>query len=171
MGGGGGLAEQQVGRLMRGYGAAAVGVREIRENASFVLAKVCKASRGHVGSLLAEHGLHVGQEMVLIELWQDDGLRGGELAVRLGVEPPTITKMLRRLEGCGLVERRPDPTDARSFRVHLTERGRALEGPVARCWSQTEETALAGLGAGERRTFRKLLSRVRNNLDPGFRAD
>ena len=95
-------------------------MQEIRENTSFVLAKVCKANRGHVGALLAEHGLHIGQEMLLVELWQDDGLRSGELAVRLGVEPPTITRMLRRLEGCSIVERRPDPTDARSFRVHLT---------------------------------------------------
>jgi MarR family transcriptional regulator, organic hydroperoxide resistance regulator len=43
-------------------------VQEIRENTSFVLSKVCKANRGHVGALLAEHGLHVGQEMVLVEL-------------------------------------------------------------------------------------------------------
>src|SRR5215213_11894795 len=146
---------------MRGNGAAAVGVREIRENASFVLAKVCKASRGHVGSLLAEHGLHVGQEMVLIELWQDDGLRGGELAVRLGVEPPTITKMLRRLEACGLVERRADPEDARSVRVYLTGRGRTLEEPVLGCWERAEQTVLAGMNAKDRQTFRRLLDRVK----------
>ncbi len=156
---------------MRGNGAASVGVYAVRENMSFVLAKVCKAHRAYVGALLAEHGLHVGQEMVLLELWQEDGLRGGELAVRLGVEPPTVTKMLRRLEGCGLVERSQDPADARSFRVHLTQKGRALEEPVARCWTQAEETELAGMSTGERRTFRKLLFRVRNNLDPGFRAE
>ena len=52
-------------------------MQETRENTSFVLAKVCKANRGHVGALLAEHGLQVGQEMVLVELWQDNGLRGG----------------------------------------------------------------------------------------------
>jgi DNA-binding MarR family transcriptional regulator len=155
---------------MRSNGAASVGVHPIRENTSFVLAKVCKAHRAYVGSLLVEHGLHVGQEMVLVELWQDDGLRGGELAARLGVEPPTVTKMLRRLEGCGLVERRRDPTDARSFRVYLTESGRALEAPVSRCWAQAEETAFAGLSTDERRTFRKSLIRVRRNLDPGFEA-
>ena len=152
-------------------GATSVGVHPTREYTSFVLAKVCKAHRAYVDALLDEHGLHVGQEMVLLELWQEDGLRARELAVRLGVEPPTVTKMLRRLERCGLVERCQDPADARSFRIHLTEKGRALEEPVARCWAQTEQTALAGLSAGERRTFRKLLSRVRNNLDPGFRAD
>src|SRR5215210_9307400 len=121
---------------------ADAGVHPIKENTSFALAKVCKAHRAYIGGLLAEHGLHVGQEMALLEPWQEDGLRGGELAARLGVEPPTVTKMLRRLEGCGLVERRQDPKDARSFRVYLTEKGRALDGPVARCWAQAEETAL-----------------------------
>ena len=140
----------------------------IRQNTSFALAKVCRAHRVHVGELLTEHGLHVGQEMVLVELWQDDGLRGGDLADRLGVEPPTITKMLRRLESCGLVERRVDQEDARSLRVYLTGRGRALEEPVLRCWEQAEHTVLAGMNARDRQTFRRLLDRVKDNLDRGF---
>jgi len=151
-------------------GTVAPGVHPIRQNTSFALAKVCKAHRTHVGELLAEHGLHVGQEMVLFELWQDDGLRGGDLADRLGVEPPTITKMLRRLESCGLVERRSDPEDARSLRVYLTGRGKALEEPVSRCWEQAEQTVLAGMTARDRQTFRRLLDRVKSNLDPEFGA-
>jgi MarR family transcriptional regulator, organic hydroperoxide resistance regulator len=149
---------------------AAPGIHPIRQNTSFALAKVCRAHRTHVGELLAEHGLHVGQEMVLVELWQDDGLRGGDLADRLGVEPPTITKMLRRLESCGLVERRADPEDARSLRVYLTEQGRALEEPVMRCWEHAEQTVLAGMNATDRRTFQRLLVRVKSNLDPAFGA-
>ena len=102
----------------------------VEETAGFALAKACRAHRANVGAALAGVGLHVGQEMVLLELWKEDGLRGGELAARLRVEPPTVTRMLQRLEGCGLVERRKDTGDARSFRVCLTEKGRALEGPV-----------------------------------------
>jgi len=148
----------------------AAGVHPIRQNTSFALAKVCRAHRAYVGELLAEHGLHVGQEMVLVELWQDDGLRGGELAERLGVEPPTITKMLRRLETCGLVERRVDPEDARSLRIYLTGQGRALEEPVVRCWERAEQTVLAGINARDRLTIRRLLDRVKSNLDSGFGA-
>ena len=144
--------------------------RPVKETTSYALAKVCRAHRANVGDLLAEIGLHVGQEMVLIELWEKDGLRGGELAERLGVEPPTVTKMLRRLERCGLVIRRQDPEDARSFRVYLTDEGRSLEGPVNRCWERAEEKVLAGMSAGERRTFYRLLTKVRANLDPGFDA-
>ena len=142
----------------------------IRHNTSFALSKVCRAHRAIVGGLLAEHGLHVGQEMVLVELWQDDGLRGGELADRLGVEPPTITKMLRRLEACGLLERRADPEDARSLRVYLTRQGRALEEPVLRCWERAEQTVLGGMNARDRQAFRRLLDRVKSNLDPEFGA-
>jgi DNA-binding MarR family transcriptional regulator len=78
--------------------------------------------------------------------------------------------MLRRLEGCGLVERRADPEDARSLRVYLTRQGRDLEGPVLSCWEQAERTVLAGMNAGDSRTFRRLLDRVKSNLDPGFAA-
>lgn len=144
--------------------------RPVKETTGYALAKVCKAHRGNVGELLAEVGLHVGQEMFLIELWEQDGLRGGELAERLGVEPPTVTKMLRRLERCGLVERLQDPKDARSFRVYLTDEGRSLEGAVARCWERVEEKTLAGMSVGERRSFHRLLAKVRANLDPSFGA-
>ena len=156
---------------MPGTQATEGAVHQIKEGTGFTLAKVCKAHRANVGTLLAEHGLHVGQEMVLMELWQDDGLRGGELAVRLGVEPPTVTKMLRRLERCGLVERRLDPSDARSFRFYLTEEGRSLQRPIVHCWEQAEEAALAGFTQRDRQTFRRLLIRVRTNLDPVFGAE
>lgn len=142
-----------------------------RRTTGFLLAKVCKAHRAGVGALLSEVGLHPGQEMVLIELWESDGPRGGELAARLGVEPPTVTRMLARLENCGLVERRPDPQDARSFRVYLTEEGRRLEEPVARIWERSEERTLAGFSPDERRAFREMLVRVRANLDPGFGSE
>ena len=140
----------------------------VKESTGYALAKICRAHRGNVGELLSEVGLHVGQEMVLIELWERDGLRGGELAERLGVEPPTVTKMIRHLDSCGLVERRQDPQDARSFRAYLTEEGRSLEGPVSRCWERVEERTFAGMGVGERRNFHRLLAKVRANVDPNF---
>lgn len=142
-------------------------VHPVEETTGFALAKVCKAHRGRVGGLLAEVGLHVGQEMVLFELWQADGLRGGELACRLGVEPPTITKMLRRLEDLGLLERRPDPADARSFRVYLTDGGRALEEPVLVRWARAEEGTFGVLEPSERRELGRLLRKVRSGFRTG----
>jgi len=137
------------------------------ETTGFLLAKTCKAHRANVGALLAPLGLHVGQEMVLHELWREDGLRGGELAERLRVEPPTMTRTLRRLEGCGLLVRRPDPEDARSSRFYLTERGQELRGPVTELWDRVEERVVSGLSPAERETLRQLLGKVRANLEAG----
>ncbi len=136
----------------------------IEETTGFALAKACRAHRVNVGVALAGVGLHVGQEMVLLELWKEDGLKGGELAARLGVEPPTVTRMLQRLEGCGLVERRRDPADARGVRVYLTEKGRALEGPVGECWGGVEEKTFRGMSEEEKALLCGLLARVRENL-------
>jgi len=138
--------------------------RAVEETTGFLLAKVCRAHRANVGGLLAGVGLHVGQEMVLFELWKEDGLKGSELAERLGVEPPTVTRMIRRMERCGFVERRPDPADARSFRVCLTEKGRDLEGSVARIWEDAEEKTLRGMSPEEKFVLRRLLAQIRENL-------
>ncbi|CAN5912262.1 hypothetical protein BH23ACT11_BH23ACT11_05160 [soil metagenome] len=144
------------------------GQHPIQSQTSYTLAKVCRAHRGIVGAFLAELGLHVGQEMVLIELWEQDGLRSGELASRLGVEPPTATRMVQRLENGRIVRRQQDPEDARSFRVYLTDAGRSLEEPVTRRWELVEERLLAGLSHEERRSFYRILFKVRAGLDPGF---
>ncbi len=139
----------------------------VEETAGFALAKACKAHRANVGAALAEVGLHVGQEMVLLELWKEDGLKGGELAARLAVEPPTVSRMLGRLEGCGLLERRRDPEDARSFRVCLTPKGRDLQGPVEDLWQRVEKRAFEGISEEEKLLLKGLLGRVRENLSAG----
>ena len=138
--------------------------RTVEETIGYLFAKVCRAHRASIGGLLAVVGLHVGQEMVLLELWNEDGLKVGELADRLDVEPPTVTRMLRRMESCGFVDRRSDLTDARSFRVYLTEKGRTLEKPVCHIWEQAEEKTLQGISPEERLILRQLLAQVRKNL-------
>jgi len=141
----------------------------IGETTGYLLSRVCKAHRGAVGATLAEVGLHVGQEMVLSHLWGQDGLTPSELADRLGVEPPTVTNMLSRMERSGLLERRRDQRDARCTRVYLTEKGRELRDPVQRRWEAVQERAFAGLTPEEETLLRKLLARIHDNLsrEPG----
>jgi DNA-binding MarR family transcriptional regulator len=67
---------------------------------------------------------------ILIPLFEEDGLRMGELGRRAGLAKQTMTTMVRLLERDGLVERRGDPHDGRAKRVFLTERARGFR-PVA----------------------------------------
>jgi DNA-binding MarR family transcriptional regulator len=67
---------------------------------------------------------------VLLPLFEEDGLRMGELARRSRLSKQTMTEMVRRLERDGLVERRADPSDGRASLIFLTARSRAFE-PIA----------------------------------------
>ena len=75
-----------------------------------------------------------------------------------------MTKMLQRMEHAGLIERRPDPEDARVSRVYLTERGRALEQPVLDVWKQLEAQTVSGLSLMEQTLLHRLLLQVSTNL-------
>jgi DNA-binding MarR family transcriptional regulator len=138
--------------------------RPIGETTGYLLARACKAHRGRVGAILSEIGLHAGQEMVLSHLWREDGLTPSELADRLGVEPPTVTNTLSRMEKAGLLERCRHPQDARCTRVYLTERGRELREPVERRWEAVQERAFAGITPEEEHLLRGLLARLHDNL-------
>src|SRR5438045_3726216 len=67
---------------------------------------------------------------VLLPLFEEDGLRMGELARRSRVSKQTTTTLVRLVEGAGLVARARDPADGRASLVNLTERGRSF-APVA----------------------------------------
>lgn len=137
----------------------------MRESVSFALAQLCKAHRYRVDAALREHGLRAGQEMILLQLWGEDGLTQSQLVDRLCVEPPTVTKMLQRMEAEGLLTRRPDPDDARISRVFLAAPGRCLEQLVQQCWAEVEGQLTDGMTLEERVLARRLLIQMRQNIE------
>jgi DNA-binding MarR family transcriptional regulator len=81
---------------------------------------------------------------VLVPLFEEDGLRLGQLAHRAGLSKQTVTNIAGRIEALGYLARRPDPEDGRAVRVHLTAKGRALERTVAIALAEMEDVT-AGL--------------------------
>ncbi|MEJ7819451.1 MAG: MarR family transcriptional regulator [Rubrobacteraceae bacterium] len=136
----------------------------IQESIGYLLAQAAKEHRSRVSTAFSDLGIHVGQDMVLLCLWKEDGLTPSELASRLKVEPGTVSKVLSRMEKVDLVTRRSDPEDARSYKVYLTERGRALREPVESRWQEVEDRMVEELSPEEKVVLYRLLSRVRNNL-------
>src|ERR1700691_2459701 len=61
---------------------------------------------------------------VLRTLLENDGLKASEVAARGGSSPGTLTAVVNTLEREGYVERRPDETDRRVVRLHVTDSGR-----------------------------------------------
>jgi DNA-binding MarR family transcriptional regulator len=86
---------------------------------------------------------------ILVPLFEEDGLRMGELARRARLSKQTMTTMVRLLERVGLVRREPDPGDGRASRIVLTPKARRFE-PVAER-TLAELAALAHERIGQRR--------------------
>ena len=76
--------------------------------------------------LLAPHGLTYPQYLVLLVLWEEDGMKVNDIAKRLLLETSTVTPLLKRMEADGLLTRGRGTDDGRTVRVRLTDRGRDL---------------------------------------------
>ena len=118
------------------------------------------------GSAYARHGVYEGQQFILRSLWSQDGLTPGEVAKRLGLSTPTITRATTRMEAAGLLRREPHPTDRRLVRLYLTDRGRDLEATIEDEMAGLTDRALAGFDEDGRAAVVDALDRIRRNLTP-----
>lgn len=110
------------------------------------------------------HGVRAGQQHILRVLWRDDCQSPGQIARRLQLATPTVTKMTSRMEAAGLVERRPHPTDRRLVRVCLTERGAGLRDVISEELRALTERALGSLSSPQRSQLIRSLRELQANL-------
>ncbi len=131
-----------------------------------VFAHLARRAKEDLGQQLQRFGVHAGQQYLLELLWETpDGLTVGEIAERLAVEAPSITRTVQRMARQGFVEKHPHPTDARLVIVKLTMKGQALEQVIPQAMSHVEEHMLAGLSEVERAFLMRLLKHMLQNLE------
>ena len=89
-----------------------------------------------------------------------DGRRPSELAAEVGMTKQAMNYLLGQLEQLDYIERRDDPNDLRSKRVHLTKRGTALRSVIRRAVTDIENDLEHELGTTAYAQLRKLLVRL-----------
>jgi MarR family transcriptional regulator, organic hydroperoxide resistance regulator len=92
----------------------------------FSLYAASRAMTAAYGPLLGPLGLTYPQYLVMLVLWEGDGLSVKALGERLQLDSGTLTPLLKKLERAGQVVRARDDRDARVVRVSLTAAGKAL---------------------------------------------
>jgi DNA-binding MarR family transcriptional regulator len=137
--------------------------RATRENTGYLLAKASQ----RWNELLHEEFVSAGYPEVrpaygsiLLPLFEEDGLRMGELAARARLAKQTMTTLVRLMERNGLVRRERDPADRRAVRVHLTPRARAFEHVAERVLARLEARIAARLSPLERSALADSLKEV-----------
>lgn len=113
--------------------------------------------------LLAELGLTYPQYLVMLALWQEDGSTVRALGERLHLASGTLTPMLKRMEGAGLIRRTRDARDERQVRIGLTPAGRDLRARATHLPCGISRAM--GLPADKLARIRDDLQAIRRSLD------
>ena len=127
----------------------------------FALYHASRALTRAYAPLLEPLGLTYPQYLVLLVLWERDGVTVKELGERLALDSGTLTPLLKRLAHQGLVSRKRGEDDERVVHIHLTASGRALRAKARKV--PPELACSAGYDLTSERSMREL-ARLRDEL-------
>jgi len=113
---------------------------------------------------LDQFDLTIFHWVVLCCLWKEDGLAISSIGEKLQQVGGTLTGVLDRMEGRGLIRRERDSCDRRIWRIWLTEDGRNFEVILPPIAMEVREQAMRGMSHSERDQFSALLNRAIANL-------
>jgi DNA-binding MarR family transcriptional regulator len=114
--------------------------------------------------LLDELGITYPQYLVLLVLWENDGLSVGQIGERLYLDSGTLTPLLKRMEQQMLVKRKRDAEDDRVVLNYLTPQGKALKRRASNV--PVKMLCNAKLQVSELKPMREMLSRLIQALLP-----
>lgn len=134
------------------------------ENIAMLMAQVSRLLRRAFDEKARTIGVTRPQWQVLTLLTVHEGINQGGLAEMLEVEPITLGRMIDRLQEAEMVQRRPDPTDRRAWRLYLTDKARELLEQLRPMADDMLEVALVGVDGPVREAMMEALRRMRANL-------
>ncbi|MEO0544278.1 MAG: MarR family transcriptional regulator [Pseudomonadota bacterium] len=129
-----------------------------------LLQEAARHAKTKTAQHLAETGTYAGQEKIFTLLAVEGAMAPGQLAARLNVKPPTITKTIIRLEEQGYVKRTASPDDKRQISVSLTEAGGEIVSKIHHATHTAEKEILDGLRKKERRELLAILTNLNQHL-------
>ena len=139
------------------------GSHATRADLGFLLAKASQRWNELLQEAFAVEGfpeVRASYGSVLLPLFEEDGLRIGEIARRARLSKQTMTTLVRLTERDGLVERREDDRDRRATQVRLTAKGRRLIPVTERILTELDELARDALGARAQSQARAALEKL-----------
>lgn len=112
----------------------------------------------------SQYGITSEQWSLLKRLEEQDGVIIKDLTQRVEKDQGNVTRILDVLEKRGLVKRTPNPDDKRSSLVFLTEEGKGLMENLIPIDEELQEMILKGVCKEELTLFKKILSKINDNV-------
>lgn len=127
------------------------------------LLELTRTIRAAFDTRVERYGLTFARARLLTAIGRDEGASQAKLAATLGIETPTLKRLLDALEQQGLAERRPLPGDARKHAVHLTEAAKIA--PLLGFRAEVDAALAAGIPAEDLDVTRRTLARMAENAE------
>jgi MarR family transcriptional regulator, transcriptional regulator for hemolysin len=122
----------------------------IQSGIGLLIARLARVWRREADQALADHGLSQATAMPLMVLSRRGKcVRQGVLADEMGIEGPSLVRLIDLLQAEGLVERREDPTDRRAKTLHLTPTGEAKVEEINRVLRRVRAYLLKDIDADD----------------------
>jgi MarR family transcriptional regulator, transcriptional regulator for hemolysin len=134
------------------------------EPIGLVLTRTAKVVSRGFDEALTEAGGSLPAWLVLVSLEGQAHGAQREIAEAVGVEGPTLTHHLNRMEAAGLVTRRRDPDNRRAHRVELTDAGEAAFRRLLQTVAAFDARLRAGFSDRELTALRGVLDRLHTNI-------
>lgn len=128
------------------------------------LSSVNRKLRALFDARVKERGLTLSRARALFALSKRDGLNQRELAEELGIETPTIVRLLDGMEKQGFIERRIEASDRRAKQIHMTERGRGIADEIDKLACEIRQQVLDGVDAKDKATALQVVSMMAGNI-------
>jgi MarR family transcriptional regulator for hemolysin len=130
----------------------------------YLLNDVTLLIRKHFDRRASKFGLTRAQWRAVKVLNLREGLRQTELADFLEMEPIAVGRVIDRLQAAGFVERRPDPSDRRAWRLHITAQARSVVEDMEVIGRGLRKDATAGIAIDELQQALAVINRIKENL-------
>jgi Transcriptional regulators len=134
--------------------------RALSDYTGFVLHWTAELSRQMFEAALAPLGLRPFQIGILHLILSEGPMVQARLSDLLLIDKATMVGILNEMEGRGLIERRPHPTDRRAFEIHPTDTGRACLAEAQATLADAKESFFEPLDPEERQMLHELLRRL-----------
>lgn len=129
----------------------------------FQFAKAYQLGSRFLSQKVSELNLTAVQAMILGFLDQEDQITSSELGKKAELDSATLTGILDRLETAGFIDRKSNPDDRRSIRIHLTKEGKAMAHKASRVIAEANQEFLEVLTEEQRLNLHGIIKTLRSN--------
>jgi MarR family transcriptional regulator for hemolysin len=138
--------------------------RSLEREFAFSINDVARMLKTYADYKASQFGITRAQWVVLVRLDRFEGIKQSELAEMLDLQPITLARLIDKLCGLGLVERRDDAKDRRANRLFLTQKATPTLERLGALGEELMGNALAGLNAAAIAEMTERMNWIKSNL-------